>query len=160
MVGYLDNGPGTEHPKIVGDRTQLAVMAALYAAGYGLYVPFGENTRCDLIVERDDGLMRVQCKTGRLRSGTIRFAVCSVYAHHSNPKAIFRTYEGEIDAFAVYCPETSGIYLVPIAEVPNKRGCWLRTEAPRNNQLQRVRWARDYEIGTVAIGGLRAPSGA
>jgi hypothetical protein len=51
-------------------------------------------------------------------------------------------YDGEIDAFAVYCPETSGVY------------------PTLNNQLQRVRWARDYEIGTVAIGGLRAPSGA
>ena len=81
--------PGTEHPKIVGDRTQLAVMAALYEAGYGLYVPFGENTRCDLIIERGDELLRVQCKTGRLRQGAVRFKVCSVYAHHPNPKIRF-----------------------------------------------------------------------
>jgi hypothetical protein len=26
--------------------------------------------------------------------------------------------------------------------------------------VRRLRWVRDYEIGTVAIGGLRAPSGA
>jgi hypothetical protein len=136
-------------------------MAALYEAGYGLYVPFGENTRCDLIVERgDENLVRVQCKTGRLRNGTIRFAVCSTYGHHPNPKIKYRGYEGEVDAFAVYCPETSTVYLIPIEDASNSQRCWLRVDPPQNNQRQRIRWARDYEIGTVAIGGLRASSGA
>jgi hypothetical protein len=152
--------PGTEHPKIVGDHSQLAVMAVLHAAGYGLYVPFGENTRSDLIVENGDELLRVQCKTGRLRNGAVGFAVCSVYAHHPNPKVKFRTYDGEIDAFAVYCPETERVYLIPMTVVTTKRQCWLRVDTPRNNQLLKVRWAGDYEIGTVAIGGLRAPSDA
>ena len=135
-------------------------MAALYEAGCGLYVPFGENTRCDLIIEHTGGLLRVQCKTGRLRDGTVRFAVCSVYAHHPNPKIRFRTYDGEIDAFGVFCPETQRVYLVPIDAAQTNRACWLRVDPPKNNQLKRVRWARDYEIGTVAIGGLRAPSDA
>jgi hypothetical protein len=151
--------PGTEHPKIVGDRTQLAIMAALYEVGYGLYVPFGENTRCDLILERD-GLTRVQCKTGRLRKGAIRFAVCSVYAHHPNPKILFRTYEGEVDAFAVYCPETAGVYLIPMDEIDVTRSCYLRVDPPLNNQLVNVRWASNYQVGRAAIEGLRAPSGA
>ena len=152
--------PGTEHPKIVGDRTQLAVMAALYEAGYGLYVPFGENTRCDLIIERHAQLSRVQVKTGRLRRGAVEFAVCSTYGHHPHPKILRRTYEGEIDLFAVHCRDNAGVYLIPIGDLPLRRQAALRVDAPKNNQLQRVRWARDYEIGTVAIGGLRAPSGA
>ena len=96
---------------------------------------------------------------GRLRRGAIRFAVCSVYGHHPNPKVTFRTYEGEIDAFAVYCPETAGVYLVPMDDIDVIRCCYLRIDPPLNNQ-QKVRWAQPYEIGTVAIGGLRAPSGA
>jgi hypothetical protein len=152
--------PGTEHPKVVGDRTQLAVMAALYGAGYGLYIPFGENTRCDLILESRAGLIRVQCKTGRLRNGTVRFAVCSTYGHHPNPKIKFRGYVGEVDAFAVYCRETQRVYLIPISDITTTRQCWLRVVPTKNNQYQLVRWARDYEIGIVAIEGLRAPSGA
>jgi PD-(D/E)XK endonuclease len=42
-----------EHPKAIGDRSTLAVMAALQRLGYGLFVPFGENTRCDLVIESD-----------------------------------------------------------------------------------------------------------
>jgi hypothetical protein len=102
-------------------------MTALQLLGYGLYVPFGENTRCDLIMEREGELSRVQCKTGRLRKGAVVFALCSHYGHYghyANPKAVRRTYHGEIDFFAVYCPETNGVYLLPIEMCParGKRG--------------------------------------
>jgi PD-(D/E)XK endonuclease len=40
-----------EHPKDVGDRSTLAVMLALCAAGYAVCLPFGENTRCDLVID-------------------------------------------------------------------------------------------------------------
>jgi len=149
-----------EHPKIRGDKTTLAVMAVFREAGYGLYVPFGENSRCDVIIERDGELARVQIKTGRLRRGAVEFNVCSSYAHHPNPKVVKRTYEDDIDFFGVHCRDTNGVYLIPIEHVPLKRVAALRVEPSKNNQYQRVRWARDYKIGTVAIGGLRAPSGA
>ena len=49
-----------EHPKDIGDRSTLAVMLALQARSYGVYTPFGENTRCDLIIEDGETLSRVQ----------------------------------------------------------------------------------------------------
>ena len=49
--------------------------------------------------------------------------LCSTYGHHPNPKITFRTYEGEIDAFGVYCPETQHVYLVPIADATTHRRC-------------------------------------
>jgi hypothetical protein len=149
-----------EHPKEVGDRSMLAILAALRELGYGLYLPFGENTRCDLILEREGSVARVQCKTGRLRAGSIRFAVCSTYGHHRNPQAVRRPYHGEVDHFAVYCPETSGVYLIPLEALPLRRQAYLRVDAPRNNQRKRVRFAADYRIGSVAIGGLRGSAGA
>jgi hypothetical protein len=123
-----------EHPKAVGDRTTLAVMAVLREAGFALYVPFGENTRVDLIIEDGESLARVQCKTGRLRRGAIRFSACSNYGHHSNPKLRHRDYVGQIDYWGVYCPDTSGVYLVPIADASVLREGALRVELPRNYQ--------------------------
>jgi hypothetical protein len=73
---------------------------------------------------------------------------------------IKRTYEDDVDYFGVHCRHTNGVYLIPIADIPLRRCAALRVEPTKNNQSLRVRWARDYEIGTVAIGGLRAPSGA
>src|SRR5437773_163957 len=106
-----------EHPKDIGDRSMLAVMAALQEIGWALYTPFGENTRIDLIIDDGTRLLRVQCKTGRLRDGVVRFAVCSTYGHHRHPLTAKRTYRGEVDFFAVYCPETAGVYLVPIEDL-------------------------------------------
>src|SRR2546422_9412112 len=106
-----------EHPKTIGNRSALAIMFGLLQAGYEVLVPFGENTRYDLVIDDGKSLARVQCKTGRLRQGAIRWATCSSYAHHPNPKARKLDYQGEIDLFAVYCEETQGVYLVPIADV-------------------------------------------
>ena len=149
-----------EHPKDIGDRSTLAILSVLRELGYGVYMPFGENTRIDLILERDGDLTRVQCKTGRLRGGSIAFSVCSTYGHHRNPQTARRTYVGQIDYFAVYCPETQGVYLVPIGHVMTRNRAYLRIAPSRNNQRERIRFAADYEIGWALTEGLRVSSGA
>jgi hypothetical protein len=63
-----------EHPNAIGDRSQLAIMLALQEAGHTIFLPFGENSRCDLAIDIGDRLVRVHCKTGRLRQGAVRFA--------------------------------------------------------------------------------------
>lgn len=113
-------------------------------------MPFGENTRYDLIVDRGGGqLSGVQCKTGRLRDGTVRFATASTYGHLPTPREIRRDYAGEIDEFAVYCPETQGIYVLAIDDVRTKSAAYLRVDAPRNRQSRGVRRASDFHVATV-----------
>jgi hypothetical protein len=149
-----------EHPKRVGDRTTLAVMFALTEAGFAISVPFGENSRYDLIADNGEQLSRIQCKTGRLRNGAILFPTCSSYAHHRSNALSTRDYIGQIDYFAVYCAATSGVYLIPIAHASLRRSGSLRVDTPRNSQRRGVRFAADYEIGTIASSRLRASSGA
>jgi hypothetical protein len=109
-----------DHPKAVGDRCVLAAMLALQEAGFRTSIPFGEKTRYDLVIDDGTTLSRVQCKGGRLRSGAIRFATCSCYGHHLHASAARRDYHGQVDFFAVYCPETGGVYLVPIQDLATK----------------------------------------
>ena len=145
-----------EHPKAVGDRSTLAIMLALQEAGHTIFLPFGENSRCDLAIDIDDRLVRVQCKTGRLRQGAVRFKVSSCYAHHRNPRSVTRDYLGEVDYFAVYCRETEGVYLIPIEEIALTCQGALRIDAPRNGQRRRIRFAARYEIGSVAVSATEA----
>jgi hypothetical protein len=138
-------------------------MAGLNAAGFLVTVPFGENTRYDLVVDDGARLLRVQCKTGRLRKGAVVFNVCSSYAHHANPQVIKRSYEGEIDFFGVYCPETEDVYLIPIEDLPVKRQGKLRVETPLNNQRRRIRDASTYKVASVSVtptARLRGTAGA
>jgi len=139
------------HPKDIGDRTTLAVMAALREAGFAVLTPFGENTRYDLAIDDGSKLFRVQCKTGRLRQGAVRFAVCSCYGHHLRAKDARRDYQGQVDYFGVYCPETVTVYLVPIADLPVRVQAALRVEPARNRQRCKIRLASSYEIGQVSI---------
>jgi hypothetical protein len=146
-----------DHPKDVGDRSALAVAVALQHAGFAVYVPFGENTRADFITDDGLSLRRVQCKTGRLRAGAVVWNVCSHYGHHRNPRQLRRDYVGEVDDFAVYCPETCGVYLIPIADLPIRVRGALRIDPPKNNQQKFIRYAAHYEIGRVEIHAPESP---
>ncbi len=76
-------------------------MLALRDVGYSVSVPFGENTRYDLVIDDGTRLARVECKTGRLRKGAIEFPTASSYYHHPNEKPSQRHYRGQVDFFAV-----------------------------------------------------------
>ncbi len=71
------------HPKAVGDRSEAHVLAALVELYPVVLHPWGENQRYDFVVEDDQGdFTRIQVKTGRLRSGAVRFNAFSVNYHH------------------------------------------------------------------------------
>ena len=131
-------------------------MQALHAAGYAVSVPFGENTRYDLVIDDGRRLARVQCKTGRLRAGAVRFPTCSTYAHHANPTQQRRDYLGQIDCFAVHCPDTERVYLIPIEDLPVRTRAALRVEPSRNGQRSGVRDAD--EVRNSARVGVRYAS--
>lgn len=134
-------------------------MDGLVRAGFTVYLPFGENTRCDLIADDGMRLLRVQCRTGRLQMGSVVFRTCSSYAHHPNPRDLRRDYHGQVGASGVHCRETGVVYLVPIDDLPVRTMAALRVDPPRNNQVERVRFAARYEVARLATAELAGPSG-
>ncbi len=127
-------------------------MLALRAAGYAVSVPFGENTRYDLVIDDGSQLARVQCKSGRIRDGAVRFATCSSYAHHPRPRSQHRDYQGQVDYFGVYCRGKGEVYLVPIEDLRTRREGALRVDPPRNGQKRKIRYAEDYLVRRIEIG--------
>jgi hypothetical protein len=128
--------------KDIGDRTVAIILAALIRRGDTVLVPFGDNRRYDIATESAGKLCRIQCKTGRVENGTIRFKTCSTYAHRGRPD---KHYRGEIELFGVYCPQTDKVYLVSVDEAGRAEGV-LRIEPPRNGQKALVKYAKDYEV--------------
>jgi hypothetical protein len=136
------------HPKAIGDRTQAHVLARLVEHGRLVLVPWGENQRYDLVIDDGDRFVRVQCKTGRLSRGAVEFHTCSFTYHHPSnqgTKHYYHDYRGQADIFGVYCPQTGGVYLVPVEDV-GRKSCRLRIDPPGNGQVKNVRWATDYEL--------------
>jgi hypothetical protein len=133
----------------VGDLTEFEVAAALVRAGRTLLRPLSSAARYDIAIDNGDGtIVRVQCKTGVLRSGRIVFRVCSTDARrpHGVP------YQGQVDAFGVFCARTGKTYLIPMSDVEScKTMGKLRVEPPRNNQRSGVRNASSYEIRPLVL---------
>lgn len=135
--------PLTEHPVDIGLRSEVALTNAFVQLGYAVFLPVGHNHRYDLVLEDGGRFLRVQCKTGRLRGGVIRFNTVSVRCNRND--VLRRSYAGEIDAFAVWCPQNQKGYFVPADDLASGIAT-LRLTAAANNQQRGVRWAADYEL--------------
>lgn len=129
-------------PKTIGEISEAQVIARLLLEGEVVLLPFGDNQRYDLVLDRSGTFIRVQVKTGRLRNGVIRFATASSGSTTGHATRV--TYEGAADYFAVYCPENHKVYMVPVSEC-GRCECSLRIAPTRNGQNYGTRVAADYE---------------
>jgi len=133
---------GQANPKAVGERSEAMVFAYLVQHGELVAIPFGDNQRYDLLLDKGERILRIQVKTGRLLAdGTVTFPACSSQNHRGRGT---RNYRGECDYFAVFCPGNRKIYFVPV-EACGTSAAKLRVTPSRNNQRRRVRYAADYE---------------
>lgn len=108
--------------------------------------PVCEGGRYDLAIDTGTRLLRLQCKWAS-RRGDVLNARC-VTSRHTPAGYVRSTYcASEVDAIAVYSPDTGECYLIPIWEVEGHSTVSLRLSPTRNNQASRVRWARDYQFG-------------
>jgi hypothetical protein len=83
------------------------------------------------------------CAAGRLRGGRICFKTSSTRAN--TLRAFTRAYDGEIDLFLVYCPDTDRVYALDVDEAASSEGV-LRVEPTANGQAKGIRWAADHEL--------------
>lgn len=127
----------------MGQRTEAIVLAELVKRGHTVLVPFGTNHRYDLVLDTKGRFVRVQCKTGRLREGVIRFSTASVRSN--TRRAFVRAYHGEADLFLVYCPDTGRVYALSVDDAASSN-CALRVSPTANHQAKGIRWAADYEL--------------
>lgn len=133
--------PGSKRStKRVGDIAEAMVLARYIRAGQHVSIPFGENHRYDFVADDGTALVRVQVKSGRLRKGAIVFNTCSMHDHRGGPA---QGYRGQIEVFAVYCPETDGVYVVPVDSVP-ERSASLRLLPAKNGMTTGVRMAEEF----------------
>jgi len=135
----------TDSSDKVGEKSEAAVLHWLVEHNYAVLLPFGHSHRYDFVVDLDNGqFARLQCKTGRLRNGVIKFDVCSVGLNSKGYKV--KNYINQIDYFAIYCKDTDKVYLININEVGSSEFS-MRVTEPANVNGHVIRYARDYELG-------------
>jgi hypothetical protein len=135
-----------------GNVAEAAIVLAAIKLGIDVYRPVGEGGRYDLIFELDTRLVRVQCKWAP-RHGNVVVIRCYSSRRTANG-LVRRAYrDDEIDAFAAYCPDIDRCYFVPFDW--QRSEVHLRLGPTRNNQNERINWAKDYEFAAT-LGPLGA----
>ena len=120
--------------KLIGDISAAMVLAALLKSGKSVLLPFGERHPYDLVVETDGVFTKVQCKTGRLKGDSIRFALCSVVRNAQTKKWHRKSYGDRVDVYGVYSPELEKCYLVPAKLIEAKVEGALSLKRPRRHK--------------------------
>jgi hypothetical protein len=140
-----------------GNISEAKVLQAFVQKDFMVLTPFGNGAPYDLAVDLYGRLLKVQVKTGRLRNGCIIFPMRRFSGHIGKEQKYGngRKYQaGEIDLFAVYCPDNDAIHLIP-AELGQERSEGrLRVVNTKNNQQQKIHWADEFEL-EVFLGKLR-----
>lgn len=134
-----------------GDVAEAAVLQTLVAARFIVSIPFGRFGPYDLAVETPGGFVRVQVKSGRLRGGCVEFN-CVGTDHGDGVKS----YVDRADVFAVHVHATGEQYLVPVADAMAAK-MLLRVKPTLNNQVSRVRFARDYRLADWVVRQIGEP---
>ena len=134
-----------------GNLSEARILAAFVAAGYLVSVPFGSGHKYDFVVDDSTRLLRVQCKTGRVKNNVLLF---NAYSQSGNG-AVKMGYRGLADLFAVLNPEDDKVYLVPVKEV-GVTDVSLRLAPTLNRQAQGIRWAELYLLRPLDLSGSGA----
>jgi len=133
-----------------GLMTHTIILAELIKRGYEVVLPWGDHHRYDLgYVEQSEDttgvkLIRVQCKTAWISqdSACLQFNTATT---HTNRKFQRKGYQGCIECFAVYSPDTEKVYIIPIEDVADT-SMNLRLKETKNHQTKGIKWAKDYEL--------------
>ena len=136
--------------KIKGNVTEMESMLAFMKLGYQVSIPFGEDSRYDFVVDINDKLYKIQCKTcSEIIDNEEVVAIRFKTVRQSGSRATNWTrtkYEAnEIDYFAT--SYQGKCYLVPLNECSNEKT--LRIKLPKNNQTKGISFLKDYELSEV-----------
>lgn len=113
----------------IGEAKCLAKMVEL---GVPVCLPFGDNERYDMIIERNGNLEKIQIKysSQQENKGSIIFKTSSSTNHTTNKH--YSTYENDIDAFLLYNALTDEVYYLPMEVVGSKKTLTMRMQPSKN----------------------------
>ncbi|WP_066257985.1 group I intron-associated PD-(D/E)XK endonuclease [Neobacillus drentensis] len=130
------------HTKSKGDLGVLKAQVDLFEKGFMILLPQTEHAPFDVVGYKDQNFKRVQVKYRNLNAkGILEVRFSSSY---STSHGVMTKYvdKDEIDVYCVYCPQTDECYYFDPKYFQNSIS--LRVEMPKNNQMQNVKFAKDY----------------
>jgi len=124
--------------KLKGDIGELIVAHNLLKKGWSVSMPYGENNRYDLIIEKDGLMKRVQVKACTPKDGVLH-----VNCRSSNNWSVIKYTEKDFEILAAVDLNTEIVYYISSKNI-NKSVFDLRLVQTKNNQKKKVNYAENF----------------
>ncbi len=131
-----------------GSAAELGITHHAARLGIGILRPLTDAHRYDLVFDVRGCLLRVQCKTASHHGEVlvVNFRSC----RRSAAGFVRRQYSAdEVDLVAAHCLELDRSYLLLPDVFVGRPSIRLRLSPPKNNQRQRINWAKDFEFAAT-----------
>lgn len=125
--------------KQLAKEGELRFAAELLRRGWQIFLPYGEDSPIDLLIEKDGIFKRIQVKATCPIKGAIHCRIKS-----SNNWQVKKYTKKEIDFFGIYDYLNKKGYLIPIEDLEGMTEAIIRLEKTKNNQIKGVRLAERY----------------
>jgi len=125
--------------KQLAKEGELRFAAEFIRQGWNIFLPYGDDSPVDLLIEKNGDFKRVQIKTTSPIKGAV---ICRLKS--SNNWQVKKYTFKEIDFFGIYDYQNKKGYLLPIKEGEGMTQLHLRIEESKNNQKEGIRLAQDY----------------
>lgn len=133
------------HSKKKGNIGQFGVGLALSKLGYSVFTEEGDISKIDLIAEKNNLLLKIQCKAVTPINGVLK-----VPLKKSGPNYQFRYNSKMFDYFGIYDLEDNKVYLLSSKILNDHNTCLnLRKIKSKNNQTSGIKYAEDFLIEKI-----------
>ena len=127
------------HTKTKGNIAETFVLANLIKEGFAVSIPYGENSRYDLIIDTKKGLKRIQVKyiSKRKDRGSYVLPLRSIRANKNKNRIIHYTSD-QVDFMVGYCLDNNSCYIIPMDKIKMKSEIhlWIDKKPTGKNQFE------------------------
>lgn len=135
--------------QIKGITTELACMQKFIELGYIVSVPYGNNSRYDLLVDNGKKIWKIQCKTAKLcNNGSYNINTCNKITNTNKTKTKHYT-KNEVDFIASIIEEQ--LVIIPVELIENSTGKRFRTELPKSGSISNCNLIKDFTVEKYLI---------
>lgn len=135
--------------QIKGITTKLACMQKFIELGYIVSVPYGNNSRYDLLVDNGKKIWKIQCKTAKLcNNGSYNINTCNKITNTNKTKTKHYT-KNEVDFIASIIEEQ--LVIIPVELIENSTGKRFRTELPKSGSISNCNLIKDFTVEKYLI---------
>ena len=135
------------HSKKKGNIGQFAIALSLSKLGYSVFTEEGDISKIDIIAEKNNQLIKIQCKAITPENGCLRLSL-----KKSGPNYKFKYTCDMFDFFGICDLEDHQTYLIPSNILKKNNHCLtLRKTIPKNNQKEKIHMASDFLIEKILL---------